>query len=485
MVLLGTIGYNGSTVTLFRTENDSMNVYFLLPAHTIGPSTNNVKIRVLGNSNTNIPIPLYVEGVVIPTIHPFLDAALGVIRNPEVLNSIESLRIELFLAYSDTNDITVNSEVEVLYVNLDSRVNVIGTRIISTNYELGTQEGLSPVHNTPPPGGYLELQLDAKKGLSGALVLSNKKIIGMISINSSIANKNSKEDSESYALTTNKNLSIKMYYVFPWIFQVTSNFFRLTRNNRDKLKDILKFNNLETFREDSIPVVLDLGADYINNNMSNTFNSVIVTNIHRFLSLDLVYSDVDSADSNPVNTLLNTNPNFVLWYHSHPADTVIHLRSYTYTDRVTNNVVAIDLNNKNNNISDLFYRGDNNASVELNFQAQTMNDDGSVTMSNIEMFNFLSSQTVDTCNGRSYARTTSEISRVFFNQKDSFNYLENFGMSGVNNSKLMFSQDLISRRQAIAANLAKGLPTAAIALRNYHNFVMAPQWAMWGGVLPQ
>ncbi len=179
--------------------------------------------------------------------------------------------------------------------------------------------------------------------------------------------------------------------------------------------------------------------------MSNTFNSVIVTNIHRYLSLDLVYSDVDSADSNPVNTLLNTNRIFVEWFDSHPADTVIHLRSYTYTDRVTNNVVAIDLNNKNNNISDLFYRGDNKASVELNFQAQTMNDDGSVTMSNIERFTFLSSQTVDTCNGRSYARTTSEISRVFFNQRNSFEHLVNFGMRGVNISKLLSFERMFGR----------------------------------------
>jgi len=437
MVVLGTLGNNVTTVTLFKTENDSMNVYFLVPAHTIGPSLDNVKIKVLGNSNTYLPTPIYVQGVVYPTIHPFLDAALGVLRDPEVLNSIESLRRELVFKYSDTNDITVNSEVEVLYVNTDSRVNVIRTLIISPNFELGTQEGVSPVHNTPPPGGFLELQLDAKKGLSGGLLLSNNSIIGMISINSSTASQNCKEGSESCALTTNKNLAIKMFYLYPWISQVTGNFYRLTLNNPDKLRDILKYNNLETFRDDTIPVVLHLGGDYINNNMSSTFNSVILINIHRYLTRDLVYSDVDSADSNPVNTLLNTNTLFVDWFYSHPADTEIHIRSFTYTDRVTNNVVPIDLNNKNSNILDLFYRASNKASVELEFQAKIVNDDGSVTMSTKQKFTFLSSQTVDVINSRSYTRTTPEISRVFFLQQNSFNHLNRFGMD-VDVQKLSF-----------------------------------------------
>ena len=90
----------------------------------------------------------------------------------------------------------------------------------------------------------------------------------------------------------------------------------------------------------------------------------------------------------------------------------------------------------NSNILDLFYTASNKVSVELKFQAQIMNDDGSVTMSTIQKFTFLSSQTVDIRNGRSNPRTTPEISRVFFLQQNSFNHLFRFGMN-IANQKLL------------------------------------------------
>jgi hypothetical protein len=438
-MIYGKIVSNGSTCTLFKTRRDTMNVFVLTPAHVFNPSTINFKIQVIGDSKTSLATPLYVQAKRLHPMHAFIDMAIAVLVDPGILNNIESLHSQLLLTYQDNNDIPVNTEVEIQHVNFD-RVNVISSSIISTNFELGTIENILPLHNIPALGAFLELQLDAKKGLSGGLVVNKKDgaVLGMIVINSSIPTEN--KDTENCQLNTNKNLAIKMYYAWPWVTKVTTTLNRLTGNNQDKLNDILRFSNFESLTDDCTPVVNHPGFAYIIHNITSMavpFRAIALLNIQKYLSSSLLYSDIDSVDSVPIKTTLNTNTAFVDWFESHPEGSTIFLRSYTYTDSVKNTSIRIDLNNNNSSICDWVFRGDEKASLECNFQAQLMNDDGSVTMSKVEKFTFLSSQTVDVFNNRSYPRTTFQVCTGFFSTQNSFDFLQYFGMD-IPNEKLNF-----------------------------------------------
>jgi len=449
-MIYGKIVSNGSTCTLFKTRTDTMNVFVFAPAHAFEPATTFFKIQVIGNSKTSLATPLYVQAKRLHPMHAFLDLALAVLVDSSILNNMESLHSQLLLTYQDNNDIPVNTEVEIQHVNFD-RVAVISSSIISTNFELGTLENILPLHNIPALGALYELQLDAKKGLSGGLVVNKRDgfVLGMIVINSSIPTEN--KDTESCQLNTNKNVAIKMYYAWSWVTKVTTNLNKLTGNNQDKLNNILKFSHFESLTDDCTPVVNHPGCDYIIHNKPSIavpFRAIALLNIQKYLSSSLLYSDIDSVDSVPIKTLLNTNTAFVDWYHSYPEGSTIYLRSYTYTDSLKNKLISIDLNNNNGSICDWVFRGDEKASLECNFQAQIMNDDGSVTMSKVEKFTFLSSQTVDVFNNRSYPRTTSQIFAGYFNTQNSFDYLQSFGMD-IPNEKLNFFCRTIENNQVV------------------------------------
>jgi hypothetical protein len=427
MVCIAKIPGVDATVTLFKTKDDTMNIFFMCCAHSLPRLTNNLKLLVLGTPDTSINTPLYVEGVLFQPINPCLDLALGVIKDPRGLNNMESLGMLWLFRISDNNDISVNTEVDVIFNN-DERVNVITTSIISTNFEFNL--GQNSVHSTAYPGGYLELELDARTGLTGALVINrrDKSVMGMITVSSFIANK-------GFAFNTNKNLCMKMFFAEPWIQQVTDNFYKITGNNLDRLKDILTFTNLESFTDNCIPPVNHLGADFFVHNhtgLLTPFYGVEIVNVHYwFNTIGLYPSWLDDANSIPMKTILNSNDDFLNWYNNHPARSRIYCVQLRYVDILTSKDKTVDLKDKKENILDLVYRANSKANVELTFQAQIFNDDGSVIMSKTEKFAFFSSPVVYTINTRSYAGNSFELCKAIYNKKNSYDHLYFYGM-GIN-----------------------------------------------------
>jgi hypothetical protein len=120
---------------------------------------------------------------------------------------------------------------------------------------------------------------------------------------------------------------------------------------------------------------------------------------------------------------------------------MVLIRSAKYFDKIKGDEITIDLNDEMANILDWCYRGDPLANLELVCQLRTLNNNGEVSLSREEPFTFYSSETVDVIHGRNYYRRTMQIPGAFFNRLNSFEVLGNFGMPGVNISKLLLFND--------------------------------------------
>ncbi len=446
MVLFGKLLTSETSCLLFKMpapSADTMNVYMACPLHVLSPNDVKVKIQVIGNSTTRVPTPTYLTAVLFPAQHPFLDLALGVIQNPEIINNTAELKEISYLSVDDSNANIENSDVDVLYANRSGGVSRLPSRILSMNYELGSQEQSVLTHGTPAPGGFIEVELDAKSGLSGGLVVNrngpNPSILGMIIVSSSTSSGG--EDGDCH-LKTSKNLASKMFYIAPHIQQCTSRFYRLTLNDPVKLANLCKYGNMQKFEDDARPVVNHLGGDYSNHqqiNQMNPFRHLSLMNVHNFLSVSpLALRQENEANSIRIETALNTTPQFMDYFFSRQENSTVLIRSAQYFDKIKG--VEITLNFEEDemaNILDWCYRGDPMADLVLNCQLRTINNDGTVTLSHpLDSFTFISSETVDSIHGQAYPRQNMQIPGPYFNILNSFEVLQHFGMPGANVQKL-------------------------------------------------
>jgi len=111
------------------------------PLHVLSPNDFKVKIQVVGNNTTRVSSPLFITAVLFPVQHPFLDLALGVIQNPEIINNTPELKTISYLSVDDSNPNIQNRDVDVdvLYTNRSGGVSRLPSRVLSMNYELGSQ----------------------------------------------------------------------------------------------------------------------------------------------------------------------------------------------------------------------------------------------------------------------------------------------------------------------------------------------------------
>jgi len=454
MVLFGKLLSSETSCLLFKMPApsvDTMNVYMACPLHVLSPNDFKVKIQVVGNDTTRVSTARFITAVLFPVQHPFLDLALGVIQDPEIINNTPELKAISYLSVDDSNQNIENSDVDVLYANKSGGVSRIPSRILSMNYELGNQEQTVIKHSLPSPGGFIKVELDAKSGLSGGLIVDhgeNPSILGMIIVSSSTSS-NEEEGGDCGGdcnLQTSKNLASKMFYIAPHILQCTSRFYRLTLNDPGKLKNLCQYVNMQTFRDDSMPEVNHLGGDYTNNteiNQMNPYRHITLMNVHNFLSVSpLTLNQEKEANSIRIKTALNTNLDFLDYFFSKQENSTVLIRSAKYFDKIKGVEITIDLNDEMSNILDWCYRGDPIANLVLNCQLRTLNNNGTVSLTpanSVDSFTFLSSRTVDRIHGKDYERTTMQIPGPYFNKLNSFQVLQNFGMMTVMGDELQFT----------------------------------------------
>jgi len=439
MVLFGKLLSSETSCLLFKMpapSADTLNVYMACPLHVLSPNDFKVKIQVLGNDTTRVSTARFITAVLFPVQHPFLDLALGVIQDPEIINNTPELKAISYLSVDDSNANIQNNNVDVLYANKSGGVSRLPSRILSMNYELGNQEQTVIKHSLPSPGGFIEVELDAKSGLSGGLIVNrgeNPSILGMIIASSSTSS--NEEDGGDCNLQTSKNLASKMFYIAPHILQCTSRFYRLTLNDPGKLKNLCQYVNMQTFRDDSMPEVNHLGGDYINHteiNQMNPYRHLTLATVHNFLSVSpLALNQENETNNIQIRTAINSNSDFLNYFFSKKENSVVLIRSAKYVDKIKGVEIIIDFNDEMANILDWYYRGDPMANLILNCQLLTLNNNGTVSLTpenSVDSFTFLSSETVDRINGREYPRRNMQIPGAFFNKLNSFQVLQNFRM---------------------------------------------------------
>jgi len=445
MVLFGKLLNSETSCLLFKMpapSADTLNVFMACPLHVLSPNDFKVKIQVVGNNTTRVSSPLFIRAVLFPVQHPFLDLALGVIQNPEIINNTPELKAISYLSVDDSNTNIQNSDVDVLYANKSSGVSRLPSRILSMNYELGSQEQNQMMHTLPSPGGFIQVELDAKSGLSGGLIVNRGEypsILGMIIVSSST----SSEDNGNCQLKTSTILASKMYYIVPHILQCTSRFYRLTLNDPVRLANLCTYQNMQTFEDDARPVVNHLGGDYTNNaeiNQMNPFRHLTLATVHNFLSVSpLALNQENETNSIKIETAIN-NPDFLNYFFSKQENSVVLIRSAKYVDKIKGEEITLNFDeDEMANILDWCYRGDPMANLVLNCQLRTLNNNGTVSLTpenSVDSFTFLSSETVDRINDKNYTRRNMQIPVPFFNILNSFEVLQNFGMPGANVQKL-------------------------------------------------
>jgi hypothetical protein len=155
----------------------------------------------------------------------------------------------------------------------------------------------------------------------------------------------------------------------------------------------------------------------------------------------LALNQEDETNSIRIRTAINDpNSDFLNYFFSRQENSTVLIRSARYFDKIKGMEITIDLNDEMANILDWCYRGDPMANLELVCQLRTLNNNGTITLSNPpDSFTFLSSETTDNIHGQNYTRRNMQIPGPYFNILNSFEVLQNFGMPGANVQTLMTS----------------------------------------------
>ena len=442
MVLIGKITNSGTTCLLFkiREARDQNNVFMMCPLHALDTNTQKIKIQVLGDPSTQISGTIYITAVLFPVQHTFLDCALGVIQNPEVINTNNNLR-ELSYFAIDPNIYSgiVNKNAQIYFANKTGVVNSIDSKVKDMNYELGANENISIVKSLPTAGGFILTEEDSHEGMSGSILIVDKSTVGMIVASSGIK-ENSNGDNCGCESKKSFSLAVDMYYLLPHIVQCVNSIDKYTDNNHLNLVNLCNYTTMQTFVDDCKPVVLHLGGDYIFNqiSISNPQKDISLLNIHNYLEVgSLRFLQENLANSISLKTVLNSNPEFLDYFFDKQENSVVIVKSANYYDKVINERVDIDFvkDPVYANILDWSFRGDPLEPLVLNVQTKTVNNNGSITLSEIKSFRFNSSPVVDTVFNQSSSRTSLEIPGFFFNKNNSkMTLMNSFNMRDISGS---------------------------------------------------
>ena len=453
MVLIGKLMTTNSTCLLFKMRGDELNVFMACPYHIIDPNLFKIKIQVLGNQDVVLSKPLYTTALLFPVQHTFLDFAMGVIQDPEVINNyVDSsganvLRELSYLTYNDSlfrDRGMINKNADILYACKSGVVSDFSARILEMNYELGTYEGIELTHQMPFPGGFIKLDNEPNEGFSGSIVVYDNNVIGMVVLSSSISNNSdttqggcgcNDKHSASYILATD------MFYLYHHILQCAKAILRFTNNNPAQLLRLRNYLTFQTLDDDLLPIVNHLGGSFSLHQISNECPSkhFRLLDIHHFLEVsNLSLTQENISNSIRIKTALNENDEFINYFFEKQQNSQVMIKTAIYYEKNSNDRLTIDFENDPifANILDWCFRGDPLAHLELTVETKTINNNGSTTFSDPRTFTFDSSRITDTIFNQTYTRTTMQIPSPFFNKMNSFEWLQNFGMVGANVRKL-------------------------------------------------
>ena len=432
MFLIAKLITSQTTILLFKLvgATDKNNVFAICPLHVIGPNIHKVKVQLALEEEYNIKEIIYVTVCLFPIQHTFLDIAMGIVENPEVINNNVVLK---GLSYLNTIPggyrCITNKHAKILYANKNGVANSLDTKILSMNYTLGDKENLTLMNGLPSPGGFILTDFKADSGSSGSVLTVDNNVLGIIIAAANINDQdNGNENANS---NVNYSLAVDMFYVLPHINQCVSAIDKFTNNNPDNLVRLCLFNTMSTFTDDLKPVVNSLGSSYIFHHMTTELSPekyITLTDIQNFLSVSsLRLYQEGLTDSILVKTVLNTNQEFIDYFFNKQHNSVVIFKRANYYDKVFGRRVDIDFvtDSVNANILDWSFRGDQFQPLVLYLQTKTINNDGSVLLSVPVPFTFVSSPTIDTVHNVTYPRTTTEIPGVFFNRNDALVVLMN------------------------------------------------------------
>jgi len=428
MVLIGKLLTTQTTILLFKLADatDKNNVYAICPLHVLQPNTHKVKVQLEGI----ITMETIVTVCLFPIQHTFLDIAMGVVENPEVINNNQTYKN---LSYLRTTP-SVYIPAKILYFNKNGVTNSLDTKILSMNYTLGDKENMDLINGLPAPGGFILTDFKADTGSSGSVLTVDNSVLGIIVAAANLKDKTTGNENT----TVNYSLAVDMFYVLPHINQCVSAIDKFTNNNPENLVRLCLFNTMNTFRDDLKPVVNSLGSSYIFHHMTTALSPekyIMLTDIQNFLGVSsLRLYQERSTNSISIETVLNTNPEFVDYFFNKQQNSVVIFKRANYYDKVLGRRVDIDFVNDsvNANILDWSFRGDQFQPLVLHLQTRTVNNDGTVSLSAPVAFTFVSQPTVDKVHNEAYPRTTTEIPGVFFNRNDALAIILNsFNMSNM------------------------------------------------------
>ena len=447
MVLIGKLLTSQSTILLFKLVDgtDKNNVFAICPLHVLDPNTYKVKVQVaIEEECNNIKEIIHVTVCLFPIQHTFLDIAMGIVENPEVINNNPVLK---GLSYLNTipgvYGCLTNKPGKILYANKNGVANSLDTKILSMNYTLGDKENINLINGLPAPGGFILTDFKADIGSSGSVLTVENNVLGIIVAAANI--KDLGNGTESNNSVTNYSLAVDMFYILPHINQCVSAIDKFTNNNPDNLARLCLFTTMRTFRDDLRPVVNSLGSSYIFHHMTTTLNPekyITLTDIQNFLSVSsLRLFQEGVTNSIRVETLLNRNQEFVDYFFNKQQNSAVIFKRANYYDKVLGKRVDIDFvkDSLNANILDWIFRGDPFQPLVLHLQTRSINNDGSVSLTAPVAFTFLSSPTTDVVQNVNYTRTTTEIPGVYFNRNDALAVLNNsFQMSSTTTGMPVF-----------------------------------------------
>lgn len=402
------------------TDTEDKNVYGIVPYHSITNNTeiNNLEFLLLGNDQIKPTSQIILNGVFLGVKHFLLDTAMFVITNPhKIIGTVfeSSLNMKFF------NERVIDTPtLDIMEVNHGS-ISSDSVRVLSNNYITGSVENKLPYQKMAEPG-LIHLDLIAKKGFSGCTLSYNNTIYGFISRSSGNADN-----------STDKNncLAVKSYHTLPWISQCCKAVHRYVQNKPDRLQSLLNPAVMDILNDDFTPSVCSLGCSFIHypygNSSSRNGLGVQMYFLYKYLDVSRMFLQTDILNGNSLKykTLLNSNSEFVREFYSDVVNNTYYITKISYTDVMTSKRVVIDYDNDsiNANIDEYSFRGDKQASVELEIVKETQNGDR-VDQTRLN-YTFNPVKIAETINGEVYERQSSELTTIYYNSWESKYYLSN------------------------------------------------------------
>jgi len=404
--------------------SENMNVFIAFPAHLLKANDFKFKVQVCGNELNQFYTPIYLNAVLFTTQHYLMDFAMGIVENPELINDNDELREASFLNINDsiyTSGGIINKKIDILYANKSGYVNNFISKILDMNYEIGSFEGEMIRHHIPSMGGYILTDLDAKFGVSGSVVVftdpetNQQSVVGFVIVSSNIT---PKEHSENATHEEFKCCASDIYYLYPHILQCTQAVEKFVNGDPIKLAQLCSYSVMKQFQSEIEPTICYLGGDYVFHqiNKENRLKYISLKNIHFSIENDLPLRMTQYDSDIPFKTMLNTNQEFVDYFFEIPSSEIM-IRSLNYYDKIIKEIVEINFEQNTifANVLDYCYRGDPAAPLEITMQKKILNDNGSITVTDLKTFRFVSAATTDIVKGQTYKRLTSQIPSIFNN----------------------------------------------------------------------